>query len=117
MIFAKFIQTFPEFEQTSPPYVQAKLDEASAMMGMNGTGGGCLAWGSFATPGQPITLADVAHGNLAAALLWEEPLGAGTLLVSQNTSEPCRYRKKYNELESSIFPLVVAGGGGGFRQW
>ena len=112
MNVAIFLQTFPEFAETSPALIQAKLAEASASMGMNGTGGGQLAWGCFASLGQPITTADVAHGNLAADLLISSPLGASTLLVSQNNGKPSYYRKRYLELEQSIFPLCVAGGSG-----
>ena len=114
MDLVRFLATFPEFEETSPAFVQAKLAEAAANMGMGGSGGGQASWGSFSTPGQPLTTADIYHGNLAADLLMSSPLGASTLLVSQNNGEPSYYRKRCNELESSIFPLCVAGGGMGY---
>lgn len=118
MDVVRFLQAFPEFEKTSPEYVEAKLAEASASMGMNGTGGGGAVWGSFASPGKPLTLADIYQGNFAADLLWSSPFGASTLMVSQNNGEPSFYKKRCNDLEQSIFPLVVAGGSrGGVRRW
>jgi hypothetical protein len=73
---AAFLACYPEFRRTDPTLVTAKLTQAAAQMG----GPDPTVWGPFADvaqPGQPQgqTIADVAHGALAAHLLITSPFG------------------------------------------
>ena len=98
---------FPEFRDTDPTLIGAKLQEAAIMMG----GPDPQIWGSLSTAGQPLTLGDVAQGNRAADLLISSPEGLATLMTGDR-SKPSLYLQKYNELVSSLCvgPLVAGGG-------
>jgi len=68
---AAFLQSFPEFADSSSVLVQQKLLQSAAMMG----GPDNTVWPAFAKPGQPMTISDVAQGNLAAHYLALSPFG------------------------------------------
>lgn len=68
---AAFLQSYPEFFETSPTLVNAKLQMAAARMG----GPDNAVWPAFATTGQLMTISDVAHGALAAHYLAISPFG------------------------------------------
>lgn len=79
---AAFLQSFPEFADTSSVLVNAKLMQAAAMMG----GPDNTVWPAFALPGQPMTLSDVAQGNLAAHYLALSPFGTEMRLKTRQGS-------------------------------
>lgn len=76
MDVATFQLNFPEFQQTDQNLVQAALNRAATRMGGPSTD----MWGTFASPGNPITQADEAQGCLAAHLLETGPFGTETKL-------------------------------------
>lgn len=102
-----FRQHFPEFARVSPPLIAAKLAIAAAKMG----GPDVTVWGPFAPAGAPPTLADAAHGYLAADLVWNSPNGGATLLTTQKGDRKSHYRKEFEELETAVChgPLVAGG--------
>lgn len=103
MLAADFLKLFPEFAETNPLLVSAKLQLAAARMG----GPDYSVWGPpSSTPGVTPSLADTAQGNLAAHLLMTSPFGTSTLLVQKKgDSSKTAYLEAFEELE-----LAVAGG-------
>ena len=102
---SQFVQQFPEFSQTDPPLIAAKLALAAVRMG----GPDVTVWGPLAQPGQPITRADLAQGYLAADALITSPFGAPTSLAKKVGKSS--YREEFEELElAAAGGFVVAGG-------
>src|ERR1700692_4051979 len=105
MNVAAFLRQFPEFAETADVIVQAKLTLAAVRMG----GPDTSVWGAFAGPSQPLTLADLAHGYLAAHYLALSPFGTETRL------EPGKARTTYLEvwedLVQSLAPGILVAGG------
>lgn len=107
-----FFLNFPEFKDTDPVLVAAKLNEAATRMG----GPDATVWGAFATP-TPATaasgptkmnIADIAQGNLAAHYLISSPFGTEMRLEAGDGSST--YLRKFEELEQAVAGgFVVAG--------
>ena len=108
-----FLQSFEEFVQVSPIVVQAKLLQAAARMGGASTGEpDPTVWGPVASLGQNPTIADIAHGNLAAHYLITSPYGAPMRLKGSKGST---YLDVFNDLELSVAGgFIVSGERGGF---
>lgn len=98
---------FPEFRDTDQTMIAAKLNAASARMGMSGDGQNI--WGPFApiaAPGTPqsMTIADWAQGNLAAHYVITSPFGTA-LRLDPKSNGRSSYLLVFEDLE-----LSVAGG-------
>lgn len=102
-----FIQNFPELAKVGPVLIAAKLAIAAAKMG----GPAAFPWGPLAPQGSPPTIADAAHGYLAAALIWESPMGGATLLTTQKSKEKSHYRKEFEEIETALCQGGLVAGG------
>jgi hypothetical protein len=110
---ATFTQHFPEFAQTAPTLIAAKLAQASAFMG----GPDASVWGAFATPTAPPapppvpTQADIAQGNLAAHYLWSSPFGTVTVVAPGQEPSTSPYLGIFEELrDARCGGFLVAGG-------
>ena len=102
-----FLQNFPELARVGPVLIAAKLAIAAAKMG----GPAAFPWGPLAAPGAPPTIGDAAHGYLAAALIWENPVGGATLLTTQKSKEKSSYRKEFEEIETALCQGGLVAGG------
>lgn len=108
-----FRARYPEFNEVSPNLIAQVLAEAEARMG----GPDASVWGGFAQPNAAgvqaaPTLADVAHGALAADILITGPFGASLGLKSTGDG-PSIYRRTFDELVESVAGgFLVAGGAG-----
>ena len=78
---AAFLQSYPEYCDTSPNVVAAKLAQATARMG----GPDFTVWPQFGTSAQP-TLTDVAQGALCAHYLALSPFGTEMRLKTRQGS-------------------------------
>lgn len=101
MDLGTFKMHFPEFRETDPQLIVAKLQAAAARMG----GPDSSVWGSFAASGQNPTLADIAQGNLAAHYLIKSPFGT-EMRKADDDSSGSSYFDVFEELQEA-----VAGGG------
>jgi hypothetical protein len=101
MDVATFRQNFTQFRTTNVDIVTAKLNEAAVRMG-----GPSRVWGGFAAPGGELTLADYAHGNLAAHMLSIDPRANATALDGKGTTDgQTQYLREYER-----YQLMVGGG-------
>lgn len=118
---AAFLQSFPEFADTSPTLLVAKLAQAAAVMG----GPDNTVWPAFAKAGKPPTVSDIAHGNLTAHYLSLSPFGTEfRLKTKQGTpGNSTTYEVVYQSCcdivvggfvvaGGSCFPLATPAGGG-----
>lgn len=90
----------PEFKETDPQLIVAKLQAAAVEMG----GPDVFVWGAFAGPGQNPTTADIAQGYLAADLLITSPFGT-ELRQAEGAESPSKYRLQFDRL------MIAVGGG------
>lgn len=103
-----FLQNFPELTRVGSVLIAAKLAIAAAKMG----GPAVNPWGPLAAQGAPPTIADAAHGFLAAALIWESPNGGATLLPSMKPGgAKNRYRLEFEEIETALCTGGIVAGG------
>lgn len=105
-----FLLNFPEFKGTDRLLIAAKLNEASARMG----GPDQSIWGAYAMPTPatqsggptqaggptPMTIADMAQGNLAAHYLIISPFGSELRLEPGNGESS--YYAKFEELQQAV---------------
>jgi len=108
-----FMLNFPEFNRTDRLLVAAKLNMAAARMGGPDVG----VWGPFAQPSAaiqsggptvpggptPMTIADMAQGNLAAHYLVTSPFGTELRL------EPGNGRSSYLDAFDELCQCVAGG--------
>lgn len=95
-----FLTHFPEFKNTDSRLVDAKLAAAAARMG----GPDASIWGGPTAPGQPLTRADLAQGNLAAHYLVTTPFGT-EFKLSDDGGKKTPYLDAFEDLQ-----LSAAGG-------
>lgn len=99
MDLANFQAHFPEFRETDPQLVVAKLQAAAARMG----GPDVTVWGGFAQPGQLPTIADIAQGNLAAHYLIKSPFGTEMRAsADKNATSRSSYLDVFEDLVQSV---------------
>ena len=95
MDLAGFVAEFPEFADTNPVVVQAKLDEAARWMDRSSQG-----WGPFGTTSMASTNADDGQKYLAAHIIAQMPFGASTRM--EPTKGQTTYGDRYIELRDSL---------------
>lgn len=98
MTKTQFLQSFPEFRDTDPILIDAKLAQASARMG----GPDVTIWGAFSTPGAQLMLADIAQGNLAAHYLVRSPFGTQLSADKNSSGGSTSYLEVFLECEQAV---------------
>lgn len=90
-----FMAEYPEFSQTDPVLIAAKLAEAARWMDSSAN-----IWGPFGTSSMAATKADDGQKHYAAHLLSQHPFGGATRL------EPGKgrttYLERFEELRDSL---------------
>lgn len=109
-----FLAAFPEFRDTDPTLIAAKLAQAAARMGGPDPG----VWGGSSpdATGASMTLADSAQGYLAAHLLKTSPMGTQLRQSGEGKGDgKTGYLRCFEDLLETAVAMsgsfVVAGGG------